>query len=48
MTLGAGANANTFAGDTFFIDNLSTNNINAVGSTFFDAPNNFRIEDMKP
>jgi hypothetical protein len=46
VLLGNGANANKFAGDTYFIDNLSTNNINAVGSTFFDAPTHFRIEDM--
>ena len=37
---------NQFGGDTFFIENLTTQDINLVGTgTTFDETNNFRIED---
>src|SRR5262249_52739299 len=43
VTIGAG---NSFAGDTFFIDDQSTQSFNLAGlGTTFDETNNFRIED---
>jgi len=44
MTLG---NGNLFAGDTFFIDNESTQSfdLSATAGTTFDETDNFRIED---
>ncbi|MFO0789325.1 MAG: right-handed parallel beta-helix repeat-containing protein [Pirellulales bacterium] len=38
------AGNNAFAGDSFYIDNQSTQNINATGDTF-DEASNYRIED---
>ena len=43
VTIGAG---NDFAGDTFFIDNQSTQSFDlSANGTTFDEANNFRIED---
>ncbi len=43
VTVG-GTTPNSFAGNTFFIDDLSTQNINAINNTY-DEASNFRIED---
>ena len=43
-TLSLAGTANSFAGDTYYIDDAATQNVNAVGQSF-DVASNFRIED---